>query len=83
LERIFISPKQHQIHHSTNPKHFDSNFGVSLSLWDGLIGTRYYSKDSQEKLRFGLTAENRHTMRHIVLRSKTLQRFYDRARKSK
>ncbi|MCC6138396.1 MAG: sterol desaturase family protein, partial [Bdellovibrionaceae bacterium] len=34
LEYIFISPKQHQIHHSTNPKHFNKNYGVSLSFWD-------------------------------------------------
>lgn len=76
LEHIFISPKQHQIHHSTNPKHFDSNFGVSLSLWDGLIGTRYFSRDAQEKLRFGLHEENRHNFSRIVLRTKTLKKLY-------
>lgn len=53
LERIFISPKQHQIHHSTNPEHFDRNFGVSLSLWDQLFKT-YVSAASVKKLRFGL-----------------------------
>lgn len=80
LEHIFISPKQHQIHHSTNPKHFDSNFGVSLSLWDGLIGTRYFSKNVSEKLRFGLHDENRHSMARIVLRSKKVKEFVDKRR---
>ena len=53
LERIFISPKQHQIHHSTNPEHFDRNFGVSLSIWDQLFST-YVSAKNVKKLRFGL-----------------------------
>lgn len=53
LERVFISPKQHQIHHSTNPLHFDSNFGVSLSIWDQLFKT-YISAANVKKLRFGL-----------------------------
>lgn len=54
LERIFISPKQHQIHHSTNPEHFDSNFGVSLSIWDQLFKS-YISGRNVKKLRFGLS----------------------------
>ena len=53
VERIFISPKQHQIHHSTNPEHFDSNFGVSLSVWDQIFKT-YRSAANVKKLRFGL-----------------------------
>jgi len=37
--RVFCSPAHHQIHHSTNPAHFDRNFGSSLSLFDWLFGT--------------------------------------------
>jgi sterol desaturase/sphingolipid hydroxylase (fatty acid hydroxylase superfamily) len=37
VENIFISPAQHQIHHSDNPKHFDRNFGSALALWDRLF----------------------------------------------
>lgn len=36
---LFISPLAHQIHHSTNPRHFDSNFGAPFSVWDRLHGT--------------------------------------------
>lgn len=39
FEHIFISPKQHQIHHSNKPEHFNKNFGVALSIWDKLFGT--------------------------------------------
>lgn len=34
LEHIFNSPAQHQIHHSRDPRHFNHNFGINLSLWD-------------------------------------------------
>ena len=37
LENYVISPAQHQIHHSDNPKHFDSNFGSALAIWDRLF----------------------------------------------
>lgn len=53
LEYLFISPKQHQIHHSTNPLYFDSNFGVSLSIWDQIFKCFHSSKDVKN-LRFGL-----------------------------
>ena len=54
MEKIFISPKQHQIHHSTDPEHFNKNFGVSLAIWDKLKGSLLYSSDVKKKLRFGL-----------------------------
>jgi sterol desaturase/sphingolipid hydroxylase (fatty acid hydroxylase superfamily) len=39
LEGIFISPAQHQIHHSDNPEHFDTNIGSALAIWDKMAGT--------------------------------------------
>lgn len=55
LEKIFISPRMHQIHHSVRHEHWDKNLGVSLSIWDRLFGTVIYSKDIQGiKLRFGI-----------------------------
>ena len=39
LEYIFISPHQHQIHHSDNPIHFNKNMGSKLAIWDWLLGT--------------------------------------------
>jgi sterol desaturase/sphingolipid hydroxylase (fatty acid hydroxylase superfamily) len=53
VENIFISPLQHQIHHSNNPIHFDKNLGAKLALWDWVFGTLIKSK-SVKKLSFGL-----------------------------
>jgi len=53
IERIFISPAQHQLHHSRDPQHFDCNFGVVLAIWDRLIGSFHPSIDKE--ISFGLT----------------------------
>ncbi len=53
LEYLFISPLQHQIHHSRNPKHWNKNMGSRLAIWDWMFGTLVRSKEVQ-KLTFGL-----------------------------
>ncbi|MDJ0615007.1 MAG: creatininase family protein [Rhizobiaceae bacterium] len=56
LSKIFISPAQHQIHHSSDPKHFDQNFGLIFSFWD-IIGKSHYIPRGHEKLKYGLSRE--------------------------
>lgn len=51
FERFFISPAQHQLHHSKN--HRFANLGSVLSIWDGWFGTRTYALQ-KESLLFGL-----------------------------
>lgn len=38
---IFISPAQHQIHHSLAHKHWDENYGEVFAIWDWAFGTLY------------------------------------------
>ena len=54
FERIFISPAQHQIHHSVEKRHHDKNFGAILALWDWLGGSLCLA-DKAEDLRYGVT----------------------------
>ena len=58
LEFIFISPVQHQIHHSSNPEHFDKNMGSKFAVWDWMFGTLIVSQ-SIKRLSFGLGAEGK------------------------
>ena len=39
LGRVVHSPAHHQIHHSTDPAHFDCNLGYALSVFDWAFGT--------------------------------------------
>ena len=42
LSYIFSTPQAHRIHHSMNPKHYDTNFGNTFMIWDHLFGTFFY-----------------------------------------
>lgn len=48
LEHIFISPAQHQIHHSTTPRHFNKNYGSMFSLWDWMFGSLYVTRGKED-----------------------------------
>jgi len=54
VENFFISPYQHQIHHST--KHSNKNFGGYLAIWDKLFNSIEYSSNVK-KIRFGLNTK--------------------------
>jgi len=58
LEHLFISPAQHQIHHSTDPQHHGTNYGSCFALWDWMGGSLYIA-GRQEPLRFGLPEADR------------------------
>ena len=51
LEKWFMSPKQHQIHHST--KHFNKNYGGFISIWDRFFGSLQLSNEVKV-MKFGL-----------------------------
>ncbi|MEM6834798.1 MAG: sterol desaturase family protein [Pseudomonadota bacterium] len=53
LERWFISPAMHQIHHSVRQEHFDKNMGGTLAIWDRLFGT-HHSPTGVEELCEGI-----------------------------
>ena len=53
VEKWFISPAQHQVHHSNLPRHHHSNFGSALAIWDRWFNT--HTKASEvENITFGL-----------------------------
>ncbi|MCB1342416.1 MAG: sterol desaturase family protein [Pseudooceanicola sp.] len=54
LEHIFISPAQHQIHHSVAKQHHDCNYGSMFAIWDWMFGTLYIP-ERRETLRFGVS----------------------------
>ncbi len=53
LDRWFVSPAHHQVHHSLAPHHFGKNRGFELALWDRLYGTLYVP-GAEEALVLGL-----------------------------
>ena len=39
MHRLAVTPEFHRLHHSTDPKLGNSNFGVVLPVWDMVFGT--------------------------------------------
>ena len=65
LEKIFISPFAHQLHHST--KYINKNFGGYLSVWDTLFGTLEVSgTHKNEKIRLGLGKNEYQTLTQLL-----------------
>jgi sterol desaturase/sphingolipid hydroxylase (fatty acid hydroxylase superfamily) len=60
IGHIVLSPAHHQVHHSTDPAHFNKNLGSCLAIWDWAFGTLYVPARQREKLRFGADTDPRY-----------------------
>jgi sterol desaturase/sphingolipid hydroxylase (fatty acid hydroxylase superfamily) len=52
--RLFMSPAHHQIHHSMDRSHFNTNLGSCLAIWDWVFGTLSIPAKDSPRLRFGV-----------------------------
>jgi len=52
LEHILITPSHHSVHHASNEKYLNKNYGDIFVIWDKLFGT---FQREEEKPVFGLT----------------------------
>lgn len=39
IEYIFVTPSHHRVHHGSNPKYIDKNYGSTFIVWDRMFGT--------------------------------------------
>lgn len=66
LNAIFLCPYYHQLHHSIEPRHYNRNYGLLLSVWDRMFGTLAVPEPGQH-FTFGL-ADNEHDRYQSLLR---------------
>ena len=52
LENILITPSHHRVHHASNEKYLNKNYGDIFVFWDKLFGT--FQKEEEEPV-YGLT----------------------------
>ena len=52
LDKVFNTPSVHRVHHGSNRKYLDKNYGGVLIIWDRIFGTY---KAEEEPVKFGLT----------------------------
>ncbi len=48
LRYILVTPQSHRIHHASDPRLQNSNFGIFFSVWDHIFGTQHRSYDEYE-----------------------------------
>lgn len=58
MEKIFVTPSLHRVHHASNIKYLDKNMGLMLIIWDRFFGTFQpeLPAHSYESIRYGLTS---------------------------
>ena len=54
LNNVFLCPYWHQLHHSIDPRHYNRNYGLLLSVWDRMFGTLAVPEPGQH-FTFGLS----------------------------
>ena len=79
LERWFISPAMHHIHHSDKPEHFDRNMGGTLTIWDRMAGTHLIA-EGQKVDGFGIGEETRAFRSLSEIYFRPFVALYDRLR---
>jgi sterol desaturase/sphingolipid hydroxylase (fatty acid hydroxylase superfamily) len=53
-EWVLSTPAHHRVHHGSNPRYLDRNYGGILIVWDRLFGT---FAPAGERVRYGLTTD--------------------------
>ncbi len=53
VDRVFVTPSNHRVHHAQNPIYIDRNYGGILIIWDRLFGSFQDELDT-EPVRFGV-----------------------------
>ena len=66
LNYIFISPAQHQIHHSRDSKYYDTNMGITFAIWDQIFGT-FCNPQKKEFLTFGIRGQEPGSLKAALL----------------
>lgn len=68
LQKVFVTPDMHRLHHKKQASHEAVNFGFCLSVWDHLLATYANVSDRESKnLELGLPANIPHGGRLLAL----------------
>lgn len=63
---LFIDPSMHRIHHSSDPKYYDKNFGI-LAIYDRMFGTWQAAEGNPREVPIGFDDDGIHNEGRPVL----------------
>jgi len=52
VEYIFATPSNHRVHHGSQVKHMNKNFGATFTIWDRIFKTH---QQEEEQPKYGIT----------------------------
>ena len=79
IEKYFGTPSNHRVHHGSQEKYLDKNFGATFMIWDHLFGTFQYE---EEKPVYGLTTPLKNKTNPFVLNFHEYRDMMEDVRKS-
>ena len=53
LDKVFVTPSNHRVHHGLDPLYIDKNFGGTFLIWDKLFGT-YQVERADTPMEYGV-----------------------------
>ena len=64
LEFIFATPSNHRVHHGSQEKYINKNYGATFIIWDRLFGT---FQPEEEQSIYGITNNIEHTINPLYI----------------
>lgn len=64
VENLIVTPSNHRVHHGSNEKYLNENFGAIFIVWDKIFGT--YQQEEQ-KPTYGITKNISKTLNPLIL----------------
>lgn len=64
IEWLIVTPSNHRVHHGSDEKYLDKNFGVMFVVWDRLLGTY---QPEEERPTYGITTKIKKTLNPLYL----------------
>jgi sterol desaturase/sphingolipid hydroxylase (fatty acid hydroxylase superfamily) len=64
FEWLIVTPSNHRVHHGSDEKYLDKNFGVILIIWDRLLGTY---QPEEERPTYGITTKIKKSLNPLYL----------------
>lgn len=80
IEYFIATPSNHRVHHGSDAKYIDKNFGAMFIIWDRMFGT--YQKE-EEKPTYGITNKLEQKLNPFYLNFHELRDIYRDMKKAK
>jgi sterol desaturase/sphingolipid hydroxylase (fatty acid hydroxylase superfamily) len=64
FEFVFATPSNHRVHHGSQEKYINKNYGATFIIWDRIYGT---FQEEEEQVIYGLTTNIKHKANPLLI----------------